>query len=518
MRRLLLAGLFLLVGASGTAAQQVYLYPVDYYGYGTDTAFAIAVGGTRDLYLYGAGVSGGVSSYSITVFFDTNRVRLAQADSVPGYTLAAPGVTPLANGATLTYSGAGSTNPYYLALLRMEMKASATTGSLLSLKVNQWTTQAGAVLQPATITTGLLNTCLARVLWGDPDSSLTVTGRDALIALTSAVQLPVSGFDLSVADVDEDFAVTSRDALLMLSFAVRGSTTYYYDRTGLPRAGACAPLAGVPSDMVFMRGGAANNLYRVPAGDTVAVPVGSPTAFYTSHLVRWSPDGTTILGTAYTSSPDYDEPIAVTVATLAEDTLARNPAYDGGGAYSPDGTRIAFFSTRATPYLFLMGADGSNPVQAQTAVTVTSYASSNAAWSPDGLRVAFTGYPIGGGTSGLWTVLVADGTTQAVFPASSSYPPLFPTWSPAGDSIAFAANNRIYAVAAPADTATAPRPAVTTPWAAEYPSWTSSGLVFRLRWANSLPYTYDYYLRQPDGRVVRIFRAAGTDDAGASFR
>lgn len=509
-------GLLSLGGATSAAAQSVALYPLDSYGFSSDTAFTIALGRTRSLYLYGS-VTGGVSSYSITVFFDTNRVRIAGVDSVPGTGLPAPSVTPLANGATLTASGAGALSSYYLATLDLEMQATATSGSLLSLRVNQVTNQAGGQVQPWTLTTSLLNTCLARVLWGDPDSSLTVTGRDALIALTSAVQLPVTGFDLSVADVDADFAVTSRDALLMLSYAVSGSTNYYYERTGIPVAGACAPFAGVPSDMVFLRGTAANNLYRVAAGDTVAVPVGSSTAFATSHFVRWSPDGTKVLGTAGTLAY-YTEPIAVTLATLVEDTLARNANYDGGGTYSPDGTQIAFFSTRASPYLFLMGADGANPVQAQTAITVTNYSATNPAWSPDGQRVAFTGIPPTGGANGLWTVVVADGTTQAVFPASATYPPLHPTWSPAGDSLAFAANNRIYAVAAPADTTTVPRPVVTDASPADTPTWTSAGLVFRLLRATSQPYTYDYYLRQPDGRVVRIFRAAGTDDVGASFR
>jgi len=303
----------------------------------------------------------------------------------------------------------------------------------------------------------------------------------------------------------------------MLSYAVNGATNYYYERTGIPVAAACAPLAGVPSEMVFLRGTAGNTLYRVAAGDTVAVPVGSPTVFYSGHFVRWAPDGTKVLGTAYTSAYDY-EPVAVTLATLVEDTLARNTSYDGGGTYAPDGTRIAFFSTRATPYLFLMGADGTNPVQAQTSIPVTNYSATNPAWSPDGQRVAFTGTSPASGLNGLWTVLVADGTTQAVFPPSSGYPPMHPTWSPAGDSLAFVANSRVYAVAAPADTTTVPHPAVTSVWPADNPYWTSAGLVFRLAFNSSLPYTFDYFLRQPDGRVVRIFRAGGTQDVGASFR
>jgi hypothetical protein len=504
------------VGAPGIAgAQNVAFYPDTYYGWDLDTAFAIAVGQTRTVRLYGA-AAGGVSSYDITVFFDTNVVRLVRADSVAGYGLPSPTVTPFAEGVTLSATGAGYASAAYLARLTFEMKTTAPTGTLFSLLVNQWLNQAGATVAPWTFQGDLLNACLARVLWGDPDSSLTITGRDALVALTAAVQLPVSGFDLALADVDDDGAVTSRDALSMLSYAIGGSVYYYYYRTGLPEAGACAPVEGVPSEMVFLRGSAGGNLHRVAAGDSVAVAVASPTGFSPSHFVRWSPDGTRVLATASTA-PYYYEPVAVTLGTLAEDTLARVGNYDGGGTYSPDGGRIAFFSDRQSPYLWLMDATGANPERAQILVTtVTNYTSTNPAWSPDGQRVAFTGYETCC-TSGLWSVLVADSSVRLEYPINAAVQPAHPSWSPAGDSLLFLANSRVYRVEAQ-DSVTVPREVVHLNGGVDWPSWTAAGIVFRLRRSWGSPGTYDYYLRRPDGRIVRIFRAAGTGDVGASFR
>ena len=116
----------------------------------------------------------------------------------------------------------------------------------------------------------------------------------------------------------------------------------------------------------------------------------------------------------------------------------------------------------------------------------------------------------------LLSVRLDSGTVRVEFPPSSSYSPLHASWSPAGDSLLFQANSAIYAVAAP-DTATVPRRVVPL-YNVDFPTWTSAGIVFRWQNWTSQPYTSDYYLMQPDGRIVRIFRSSGTSDVGASFR
>jgi Tol biopolymer transport system component len=56
-------------------------------------------------------------------------------------------------------------------------------------------------------------------------------------------------------------------------------------------------------------------------------------------------------------------------------------------AWSPDGSKIAFDSSRDDPYgeIYVMNVDGSNP----TRLTSNSGYDINAAWSPDSSEIAF---------------------------------------------------------------------------------------------------------------------------------
>ena len=67
--------------------------------------------------------------------------------------------------------------------------------------------------------------------------------------------------------------------------------------------------------------------------------------------------------------------------------LTTNPALDFDPAWSPDGGRLAFASTRdADNYeIYVMNADGTG----QTRLTNDPVVEYNPAWSPDGRRIAF---------------------------------------------------------------------------------------------------------------------------------
>jgi len=104
-------------------------------------------------------------------------------------------------------------------------------------------------------------------------------------------------------------------------------------------------------------------------------------------------------------------------------------------AWSPDGTKLAFVSSRTTVAyeIFTMNADGS----AQTAVTNTGRGELQPAWSPDGTKIAFSSFR--DNNSEIY-VMNADGSAQTRLTNTSLASEGEPAWSPDGTKIAFACN------------------------------------------------------------------------------
>ncbi len=86
--------------------------------------------------------------------------------------------------------------------------------------------------------------CPARGMYGDIDRDGSANSRDALIALSNAVGLDVSAFDITLGDVDANGVTNARDALIILTSAVGLPVGSF--RVGGLAGGACSvdyPLA-----------------------------------------------------------------------------------------------------------------------------------------------------------------------------------------------------------------------------------------------------------------------------------
>jgi Tol biopolymer transport system component len=113
--------------------------------------------------------------------------------------------------------------------------------------------------------------------------------------------------------------------------------------------------------------------------------------------------------------------------------LTHSPKYDGAGPWSPDGTKMLFYSQRSGGQVWVMNADGS----AQRRLTRGSSFNAPGGWSPDGKKIVFTSNR--DGNNELY-VMNADGCGQRILSPSPSSDEVAGGWSPDGKTIGFATN------------------------------------------------------------------------------
>ena len=106
---------------------------------------------------------------------------------------------------------------------------------------------------------------------------------------------------------------------------------------------------------------------------------------------------------------------------------------------SPDGSRIAFVSNGGVGLaeIFLMNPDGTGAIQITGLPGQFPGLATMPSWSPDGLRILFTGY-LGGMGQGDLFVMNADGSNWVNLTNDDSMPDEYGAWSPDGRQIAFA--------------------------------------------------------------------------------
>ncbi|MDX1429872.1 MAG: hypothetical protein R3282_06275 [Rhodothermales bacterium] len=138
---------------------------------------------------------------------------------------------------------------------------------------------------------------------------------------------------------------------------------------------------------------------------------------YHDSGAAWSPDGRRVMLTRYFPSEDDSEGrsgageiIEIDLDSRSERQLTELGGYNGGVAYSPDGSQVAFHrAERGKAELWLMNADGSE----QRPITDSFVDEYSPVWSPDGNWIAFASGTEhdGRGTFDLW-LMRPDGSDR----------------------------------------------------------------------------------------------------------
>jgi Tol biopolymer transport system component len=226
----------------------------------------------------------------------------------------------------------------------------------------------------------------------------------------------------------------------------------------------------------------------------------------------YSPDGSKIAfysdlsgsGDIYVMNADGSDTVNITYNLPAPDTVRY-----GRPAWSPDGSKIAFVMTGGDPgtYIGVMNADGSGLTQLTFPVTCgprTCYGTeADPTWSPDGTRIAF------GHLAAIW-VMNADGSNQMALTDETAIFALQPSWSPDGTRIAFAgsiaggagADEKVYVMRA--DGALMKNVTSNLLVPGSYPAWSPDGT--RIAFVEAV----NYFDRSHSDGQIGVIRADGS--------
>jgi Tol biopolymer transport system component len=200
-------------------------------------------------------------------------------------------------------------------------------------------------------------------------------------------------------------------------------------------------------------------------------PDGSKIAFVSDRVLNGSDDpAANFTDNIWVMNADGSNAVPVTNLVILQDQLFGIGCIQP--VWSPNGSKIAFVSNRALDgsnaanvnsifNIWVMNADGSSPVPL-TKITVTNVASIQPVWSPDGSKIAFMSSRALDGsntantnsTDNVW-VINADGSNAVPLTkltVAGNNPPI--AWSPDGSKIAFLSSRALDGSNAPNTNAT----------------------------------------------------------------
>ncbi len=187
--------------------------------------------------------------------------------------------------------------------------------------------------------------------------------------------------------------------------------------------------------------------------------------------------------------------------------LTDDPAFDDSPALSPDGSQIAFLTSRHDPQptfpffkyeLYVMDIDGGNVRR----LTETEGAETHPAWSPDGSRLSFDADYDGDGYYEIYAI-DADGSNLTRLTANAANDQ-FADWSPDGTQLAFSSDRSgnwdLYVMDADGGNQ---RPLTAGPDWELFPAWSPDGTQIAFNGLKPNSRNTDVYVMNADGSDVR---------------